>query len=550
MNQYESVNYSYEDMKLYSAGAPFTELHWRFGSERLEHLVAEHGQVVKGRLAIGAKYQRSSSRGFYQHQRSGANNGYAYMMFQGKKRKYKARIEFIHNGYVSQQNGGTIELPTGTATIFDFSDIGRRETVEVNLENAQSSHRTSEYGFTHYYDLGEDVRTVENDTFNYLTYIPKWRIQHRLSYKDEYFLYADDIPGAFYSELLIDESVIRDYLHYYRWQNNVDLVYTATSVLNDSLIQSPFRFSVGLESGLHFVQQIFENNSNAQTFDLKLRLEKNPLHHSDVIASLAGQIGFGPYNAGAYYAKAIFGYRMNKQVGHLYASLQSRSQRSAYISNNYFGNIHQWQNDVPNYRRNSLGLHSENFWNMLNADVYFHRLNSYRVWDSELTPFIINANLVQSNIEATIPFGRFKLKNFVSLNITDAEELALPLIAAHHYFYLEDKMFQGALDAQVGIDLSYNTPFKALSYAPTLGQFYYDADSDFERGFTPMLGAFISLKIRSVLLMGRAEFINQGLGYLGDLESPLLGANGFYLHPNYPAQDRLFSLGVRWQFYD
>jgi len=540
LNQYSPIDFTYDDMKLYSAGAPFTELHWRFGGEKLEHLVAEHGQVIGGRLGIGAKYQRSSSVGFYTRQRTGANNGYAYMMYQGKKRKYKARIEFIHNGYIAEQNGGTQIPISDTETIFDAFEIGQRELVPVNLQNAQSSHKTSEYGFTHFYDIGNDISVKRNDTLSYLEYIPKWRFQHRASYTDEYYLYSDDTPTLFYGELLLEPSVIRDYLRYYRWQNNVDLIYTANTVLNDSIIQSPFRFSFGLESGFHFVKQIFDNDFNAQSLDLKVRLEKNPLH-----------AGFGPYNAGAYSVLGKAGYKLKNNNSSVYASLESRSQKSAYINTAYFSNVHQWSNVLPNYKRNTLGLHSENLLGMISADVYMHRLNNYQVWDPNFDPILVDANLFQSSIEATIPLGRkFKIRNYLALNISDRYELALPVIAARHYVYLEDKIFKGALDGQAGIDLNYNTPFKPLSYAPTIGQFYYNPFSEVERGFTPTLGAFLSFKVRTVVVMGRAEFINQGLGFLGDLESSVLGTNGYFLHPNYPASDRLFSLAVRWQFYD
>lgn len=550
LNQHEPIDYTYDDMKLYSAGAPFTELHWRFGSERLEHLVAEHGQVLRGRLAIGAKYQRSSSQGFYQRQRTASNNGYAYMMYQGKKQKYKARIEFIHNGYLSQQNGGTLDPITSDISIFDVSDIGRREVIPVNLMEAESYHRSSEYGFTHFYDIGDDIREFRNDTISYLRYVPKWRIQHRLSYKDEYFLYSDDGPSAYYDSLYLDPSVIRDYIHHYSWTNRFDLIYTARGVMNDSITEGPFRFSLGLESGLHWVRQIFEYKSNAQTLDLIARLEKNPFNNSNIVLAAEARLGFGPDNAGRYVLDADLGYKLNEGKTAVSASIHSRRQNQAFISQRYFSNIHQWENELVPYKKNTLGLHCKNLLNWLDADLYFHRLNDYRVWDANFSPSLINASLIQSNITATIPFGKFKLKNYLTINATNQAVLGLPPLAAHHYFYIEDKLFQGALDGQLGLDLFYNSPFKPLSYTPTIGQLYYDSSSDVERGFTPMLGAFISIKVRTVLIMGRAEFINQGLGYLEDLEIPLIGTNGYYLHPNLPAQDRLFSLAVRWQFYD
>jgi len=533
LDQYDEVNFTYDDMKLYRAGAPFTELHWRFGSERLEHLVAEHGQVINDRFFLGAKYQRSSSRGFYQRQKSGSNNAYAYMMYQSKNRRYKTRLELIHNGYTSQENGGTLDLNTDTATIFSLSNIGRREVIWIRLAEAKSSFKSTEYGFTHFYDVGDDVRISKNDTIDYLRLVPTWRIQHRLSYKDDYFLYSDDSPNSSYDELLLDESVIRDYIHYYRWQNQLDLIYNGASVFDDSIRYMPFRFSIGLESGQHHIEQIFERNRDLNSLDIKFRVEKNPNHISRINAIVKGKIGIAGFNAGTYNAIAKVGYPFDSKETELSASIQSRSQEPSFISERYYANVHQWDRQLPRYMSNSLGLHIKSEKYSSSIDVYYHQLKNYHTWDSVFDPYLVSTGLFQSNISSILPLGKFRIKNNLSIQLTDEEALAIPTFAGHHWFYFEGKMFKGALNGQAGIDLSYNTSFKPLSYEPTIGQYYYNPESDLTRGFTPLLGAFISFKVRSVLLMGRAEFINQGLGYLGDLEIPALGTEGYFLHPRF-----------------
>jgi hypothetical protein len=93
------------------------------------------------------------------------------------------------------------------------------------------------------------------------------------------------------------------------------------------------------------------------------------------------------------------------------------------------------------------------------------------------------------------------------------------------------------LNANIGINVRYNTPYVAPSYAVGLGQFYNGPNITFSS--YPVATVFAKATLYRTNLFVMYDYANQGLF-----------SNGFYTVNRYPMFDRALKFGVSWTFYD
>ena len=103
--------------------------------------------------------------------------------------------------------------------------------------------------------------------------------------------------------------------------------------------------------------------------------------------------------------------------------------------------------------------------------------------------------------------------------------------------YFEDKLFKGALESRVGIDIHYTADYYGPAYMPATGQFYVQRE-DF-LNFYPAADLFINIKVKSVRAFVMFQNINLGLF-----------AAGYFSAYRYPMPDRAFKLGLEWKFWN
>jgi hypothetical protein len=125
---------------------------------------------------------------------------------------------------------------------------------------------------------------------------------------------------------------------------------------------------------------------------------------------------------------------------------------------------------------------------------------------------------------------------------TGSVPLHVPVIFTRNRIAFEGNFFKN-LNLFTGIEVKYNTPYKADGYSPVIGQFFYQ-DSVTVRNL-PEISAFVQFRIRSFKAFIRAENLNAA-------EVRSAGGFGFtnnnFAAPNYPYPGLQIRLGIWWSF--
>lgn len=119
----------------------------------------------------------------------------------------------------------------------------------------------------------------------------------------------------------------------------------------------------------------------------------------------------------------------------------------------------------------------------------------------------------------------------------DVLGVRVPTLVTDSRIYYQNYLFRRALLGQFGVEVYYQSRFRAYDYSPSTQQFYLQ-DHFTIRNYA-VADAFFTADIGHVSLFLKVAYLNQGILY-----------NGYYASPFYTALPRRFQLGVRWRFYN
>jgi hypothetical protein len=98
-------------------------------------------------------------------------------------------------------------------------------------------------------------------------------------------------------------------------------------------------------------------------------------------------------------------------------------------------------------------------------------------------------------------------------------------------------LFFNVLNTNIGLNVRYNTPYVAPSYAVGLGEFYNGPSVTFTS--YPVATVFIKATLKRTNLFLMYDYANQGAF-----------SKGYYTVNRYPMPDAILKFGVLWHFYD
>ena len=93
---------------------------------------------------------------------------------------------------------------------------------------------------------------------------------------------------------------------------------------------------------------------------------------------------------------------------------------------------------------------------------------------------------------------------------------------------------------QIGADVRYFSEYYAPTYAPALQQFHLqDEANHIKIGNYPVVNVYANFQLKRTRFFAMFYHINEGMG-----------SRRYFYAPHYPINQRLFKLGVSWNFYD
>jgi len=226
------------------------------------------------------------------------------------------------------------------------------------------------------------------------------------------------------------------------------------------------------------------------------------------------------------------------------AYLQNKSPEEIY--NEYHGNHYTWnlRNVLDRTKIANLSFSYFNDQLKLDANANYYLITNYIYFGQDIPLNSIipvqessGISLLKISIGKKFQFRSYHLDGYVVYQKTDNEDvLRTPEIYTFNSLY-KDQTFFKVLRTQVGIDMRYNTTYKALSYSPAASQFYNGEGVVY--GSKPIFDVWVRASLRRANLFVKYDYINQGLF-----------SKGFYTVKDYPMPDKLLKFGLSWNFYD
>ena len=251
--------------------------------------------------------------------------------------------------------------------------------------------------------------------------------------------------------------------------------------------------------------------------------------------------------AGDYLYEAKSNVLVSNNVGRIILGAYIQNQSPAEIYTNYYGNHYNWLNSFDNTKTASFSFKYVNDKLKLDASAEYYRINGYLYFkqanpdlDSiSVAPMQENdaINLLKLTLGKKIKFGSFNLESYLVYQKTSNQAIMpTPEFYTFNSFYLEQTVFK-VLRTNFGVDVRYNTKYANYAYNPAISQFYIGREVKFPT--TPIVDVWIRASLRKANIFLKYEYANQGFGQ-----------RGYYTVYKYPMQDKMFKIGVNWNFYD
>jgi len=130
--------------------------------------------------------------------------------------------------------------------------------------------------------------------------------------------------------------------------------------------------------------------------------------------------------------------------------------------------------------------------------------------------------------------------DFIVQQTAGTNPIHVPLFYTHQRLAFEGNFFKN-LNLSTGIDVKYNTPYKANNYSPVMGKFFPQDSITISN--LPQLDLFFNFRIKSFTGFIKMENLNtvdvtHGFGF----------TNNNFAAPLYPTPGYLFRFGIQWGF--
>ena len=248
----------------------------------------------------------------------------------------------------------------------------------------------------------------------------------------------------------------------------------------------------------------------------------------------------GPEATGDYAVNAFGKWKINEMMNlrlQLFSSRATPDQRIQEYRSNHF----MWSNDLKPVWHNQASLFFRCDHGDIDGELSWHNMNGYIYLDQNLEyqQALSNLNVLIFRAGKAFDTKHFYFYNGITAQyISNREVLRLPKFILKQSLYYQGGFFSGKVTAHLGFDINYYINYYADGYNPAIMDFHLQDDEELK--FYPVMDVFFEIFIKRARMFFLLQNANQGM----------FRPKGYYVAPNYGAQDRAFKAGVSWQFYD
>ena len=543
-----------QDVLYYDARVPYTNLSLYSSGVKEQYFKVTHTRNVNPQLNVGFNLNFIGSHGFYQNQAVGDVNALFYTWYKSKNKRYNLLANLIYNSLKSPENGSITN-----ESIFSSTQPSLQQPINepVRLYNTfDNLHATGLYLKQTYY-LGKIDSTKKGA--NGQTILPTQKVGYTLYYnvsKYKFFQNEAD-PYKVFPDYYYSTNYSNDSLSVTHFQN----AFAYSFYLRNKSVKNEIKLDLALVQDLYSYKQYVGDTVTNSAFQRKLMEElkqKNSFQDLTVKAKagyrfsdkLGLDVDVQQIVQGRDFGDFLYDAKLTVSGGHkagrIILGAYSQSSTPPLVYTSWVSNHFIFHNNFSNQKTTNLSFNYINDALKIDLKAEYYLITDYLYFDAQTngidaTPTQLHSpiNLLKISLGKSLTWwNRWHFDNYVVYQKTDYQNtLRTPELYTYSSLYYNTLLFQ-VLHSNLGIDVRYNTPYAAPSYAVGLGQFYNS---------NPAL-TFSSYPIASVFF--KATLIRTNIFVMYDYANKGLFSNGYYMVNRYPAPGSLLKLGVSWTFYN
>lgn len=150
-------------------------------------------------------------------------------------------------------------------------------------------------------------------------------------------------------------------------------------------------------------------------------------------------------------------------------------------------------------------------------------------------------NLLTAQLEQNFRLGILNWENQFTYQHSSKESvLPVPAFNAYTNLYIKFKIVK-VLNVDLGTDMRYFTSYEAPDYSPYMGQYTVqgNGENNVKIGNYPIVNVYANVHIKHTRFFVMMSHINAGQG-----------DKNYFFAPHYPMNERVFRIGVSWNFFN
>lgn len=550
-HQYDIYKFTVENTKFYQTTRPYTELGYMLGSKAEQLINLTHTQNKKTNFNFGFEYRFSNSPGNLKNQNASHNNFRFTAHYQTNNRKYEVFFILLSNKASSSENGGLVNVlrldslalndPFELETRLGRSGAAIRNPFNTNVSTG-NLHKETTVLLRHQYDFGKKDSIV-TDSITYKIFYPRFRLQHTLKIGSNSYQFFDGNVDS--TRYLAYFNYQRDSTGSIQYKDSWRNIQNEFSIITfpDKNNQSQF-IKAGI--ALQNLKGVFDTLATTNLYNVYANGEyRNRTRNQVWDIEANGQLYLNGFNAGDYNVYISMKRLLGKKIGYLNVGLHNVNRSPSYILNPL--STFRVKNRTSYAKENIVKLFAvyENPKLALKLTGEYYAVSNYMYFDSFFTAKQEGTlfNILHIAAEKKIKLSkRWNLYTEMHVQQTTGNPpVNIPFFLTRNRIAYEGNFYTN-LFLSTGVEVRYNTSYKADNYSPFLGQYFYQNTASISN--RPDISAFLHFRIKSFKGFIRVENLNS-------LNS---AAKGFgFNKPNfnaseYPQPSLWTRVGIWWNF--
>ncbi len=543
-----------QDIQYYKARVPYTNLSLFSSGVKEQVFKVLHTQNINPQLNVGFNLNFIGSHGFYPQQAVGDLSAALFSWYESKSKRYNLLANLIFNNLKAPENGSILDESIFTTAQNTYATS---QNQPVRLYNTSDNIRNNGFYLKQFYYIGK-IDSLQKGA-DKSKILPTQRVAYTFYYNTSKYKFLQNEPDTYnvFPDYYYSSNYSHDSLTVFHIQNS----FSYSFYLRSKSIKNEVKLDVGLvQDFYHYQQYVADTVTNFNTFGKALQNDKKQDQSFQDI-TLKAKVGyrfsdrifldadlqqiaqgrdFGDF---LYDAKVTLagGRKAGRIV--LGAYLQSSSPPLVYtdwISNHYI-----FHNNFSNQKTTSVSFNYINDALKFDLKAEYFLIADYLYFaaqpngiDATPTQLHSDINLLKVSLGKTLSWHDWHFDNYLVYQKTDYQS-TLRTPEFYMYSSLSHSQFLfGVLHSNVGINVRYNTPYVAPSYAVGLGQFY-NSSPNLTFSSYPVASIYFKATLIRTNIFVQYDYVNQGLL-----------SQGYYMVNRYPGPNSMLKIGVSWAFYN